>query len=51
MLKNLMLSYGLSTSNKDFTGLITVETVTKETRYFPSPIVIFAIYVVCFLGD
>ena len=51
MLEHLMLSYGLFTSNKDFTGLITMETVTKETRYFPSPIVIFAVYVVCFLGD
>ena len=51
MLEHLMLPYGLFTSNKDFTGLITMETVTKETRYFPSPIVIFAAYVVCFLGD
>ena len=45
MLEHLILSYGLFTSNKDFTGLITMETVTKETRYFPSPIVIFAVLV------
>ena len=51
MLELLKLSYGLFTSNKDFTGLITMKTVTKETRYFPSPIVIFAVYVACFLGD
>ena len=51
MLEHLILSYGLFTSNKDFTALITMETVTKETRYFPSSIVIFAVYFVCFLGD
>ena len=51
MLEHLMLSYGLFISNKDITGLITMETVTKETSYFPRPIVIFAVYVVCFLGD
>ena len=51
MLVHLMLSYGLFTSNEDFTGLITMETVTKETRYFPNPIVIFAVYDVFFIGD
>ena len=32
-----MLPYGLFISNKDFTGLITMEMVIKETKYFPSP--------------
>ena len=44
MLKHLVLPYGLFISNKDFTGLVTMETVTKETRYFPSPIAILAVY-------
>ena len=51
MLERLMLPYGLFISNKDFTGLVTMETVTKETRYFPSPIAIFVVYFVCFFGE
>ena len=37
MLEHLMLPYGLFISNKDFTGLNSMEKVTKETKYFPSP--------------
>ena len=46
MLEHVMLPYGLFISNKDFTGLVTMETVTKKTRNFPSPIAIFAVYIV-----
>ena len=43
MLEHLMLPYGLFISNKKFTGLVTMGTVTRETRYFSSPITIFAV--------
>lgn len=48
-----MLPHGLFMSNKNFTVLVTMETVTKETGYFPlySPIAIFAEYFVCFLDE
>ena len=44
MLGHFMLAHGLFISNKKFTVLDTMEMVAKETRYFPSPIAIFAEY-------
>ena len=48
-----MLPHRLFISNNIFSVLVNMETVTKETGYFPlySPIAIFAEYFACFLDE
>ena len=53
MLEYFMLAHGLFISNKNFTLLANMETVTEETGYFSfhSPIAILAEYFACFLEE
>ena len=52
MLAHFMLLHGLFISNKNFTVLVTMKTVTKKTGYFAlySSIAILAECFVCFFG-
>ena len=53
MLTHFMLLHGLFISNKNFTVLVTMKTVTKKTGYFAlySSIAILAECFVCFLDE
>ena len=53
MLGHFMLRHGLFISNKNFTDLVTTETVVKETGYYAlySRIAILAEYFLCYLDE